>query len=541
MGVSKLGSFERRTASRAPNLMRTSLPNTIAICFTVAVTTSITACGDDGGSNPSGTPDIPDRFRAFSSQFELERQALGIPGAAVAILEHGELAFAHGFGTKGIASREPVDAATLFRVGSMGKVLTSIGVLSAVDEGLLSLDAPIRDAIPDLSLQGPESERLSLRQLMSQQSGLRDYIAILGPSDDAGLAAFTSGPELAENVDFMNPPGLFWNYSNPNFYLAGRALEAQAQTTYRDAIDERVLSPLRMDRSFFLAEDVIADGDYSNGYGVNDVEGDGDLEDLAPDAYENSWARPAGFAFSNVLDWTHLMLFLMSGDSTVISDAAHAQLVAPQISTHSIYADVKEVALGLGDDYGFGIGVSDGFFMDRRGEPDTYYPVPYLGHGGDIPGFATTFAVFPSTGFGIVVLSNRDALRPVDSIRLALESFGGLPEPSTPPSGRDVDPSRFSRYAGTFADVDGTSTEIRVEAGVVSVSSASLDNLGFPYEPVLEPTSLDNFALWITLGEQRVPLEVTFFENDSGEYDWLRSRVTVARRVAPEPTPAVAP
>jgi CubicO group peptidase (beta-lactamase class C family) len=415
--------------------MRTSRSNTIAICVTVAVTTSITACGDDGGSDPSEASDIPDRFRAFSSQFELERQALGIPGAAVAILEHGELTFAHGFGTKGIASSEPVDAATLFRVGSMGKVVTSIGVLSAVDEGLLKLDVPIRDAIPDLSLQGPESERLSLRQLLSQQSGLRDYIAIPGPSDDAGLAAFTSGPELAENVDFMNPPGLFWNYSNPNFYLAGRALEAQAQTTYRDAIDERVFAPLQMDRSFFLAEDVIADGDYTNGYGVNDVEGDGEMEDLAPDAYENTWARPAGFAFSNVLDWTHLMQFLMAGDSSVISDAAHEELVAPQISTHSIYADVKEIALGLGDSYGFGVGVSDGFFMDRRGEPDTYYAVPYIGHGGDIPGFATTFAVFPSTGFGIVVLSNRDALRPVDSIRFALESFGGLPAPSAPPPG----------------------------------------------------------------------------------------------------------
>ena len=111
----------------------------------------------------------------------------------------------------------------------------------------------------------------------------------------------------------------------------------------------------------------------------------------------------------------------------MLSDAAHTELTSPQVSTHTIYADLKSTALGLGDDYGFGLGVSQGFFMDHRAEPATYYNVPVLGHGGDIPGFAATFAVLPSTGFGIVVLSNRDALRPIESIRMALENFRGPP------------------------------------------------------------------------------------------------------------------
>jgi CubicO group peptidase (beta-lactamase class C family) len=513
-------------------MRQSPLWTSLAICTSIVAIFPALGCGDELDSNE---PAIAERFRPFAQALEAERQALGIPGLAVAIVEHGELAFAHGFGTKGIESEEPVGERTIFRTGSMGKVVTALGVMSAVDEGLLDLDAPIRAAIPDLSLQGAESEQLTLRLLMSQQTGLRDYVALSGPTEDTGLAEFTSGPELVENVDFINPPGLFWNYSNPNFTIAGRALEASTATPYRTAIRDRVFAPLGMDRSFFLGSEVIADGDYSNGYGASEIEGGGPLEDIAPDAYDNSWSRPAGFGFSNVLDWASLMQLLLHGDPDVVSPASHEELVAPQISTQSIYADVKATALGLGDDYGFGIGVADGFFMDHRAEPQTYYAVPYLGHGGDINGFASTFVVFPSTGFGIVVLSNRDTARPVDALRLAIESFGGLPPSSAPPAGREVDASRFARYVGSYADTRGTRIDVSLEAGSLHVSSPQLDTLGFPYEPVLEPTSLDNFALWVTVGEERFPLEITFIRDDAGNYVWFRSRLAVAKRL---PLPA---
>ncbi len=391
--------------------IRRTLRGSAVICGSIVALLTGAGCSDE--PQPS-TAEIPARFHQFAAALEAERQELGIPGLAVGILEHGELVFAHGFGRKGIASDGPVDEQTIFRTGSMGKVITALGVMSAVDDKLLDLDAPIRSAIPDLSLKGASLDALTLRRLLSHQSGLRDYSALSGPSDDAGLAAFTSGTELAENVDFINPPGLFWNYSNANFTLAGRALEAATATPYRQAIHSRVFAPLGMNQSFFLASEAIADGDVSNGYGAPNIEGAGPMEDIAPDAYENTWARPAGFAFSNVLDWTRLMQFLMVGDRSVVSDALHDELVSAQISTRTIYADVKATGLGLGDDYAFGVGVSNGFFMDRSGEPATYYAVPYIGHGGDIPGFATTFVVLPSTGFGMVVFSNRDTLRPVE-------------------------------------------------------------------------------------------------------------------------------
>jgi CubicO group peptidase (beta-lactamase class C family) len=518
-------------ASREPMKV---FPPTVIDHARFLVPAVLLACADDPAAEHH---DVPRRFREFARQFEREREALGIPGAAVAILEDGELAFARGFGTKGIESTESVAASTIFRIGSMGKLMTAIGVMSAVDDGRLDLDAPIRTAIPDLSLMTAESEELTLRRLLSQESGLRDYVELEGSGADEALAEFSSGSELAENVDFMNPPGLFWNYSNPNFFIAGRALEAQTGVPYREAIAERVFAPLRMERSFLLPGDVIADGDYTHGYGVNSITGEGSFEDLAPDAYDNGWARPAGFHFSNVLDWAKVMQFLIEGNREVLSDEAHAEVVTAQVSTGTIYADVKTLAFGLGDDYGLGLAMGQGFFMDYRGEPETYYAVPFLSHGGDVPGFATTFAVLPSTGFAIVVLSNRDAERPDESIRLALESFGGLPEPSTPPPGRGVDPSLFPSYAGTFVSRDGATITLGVEDGQLVIDTNALDELGLTFERVLEPVSLDNFELWITEGGERFPLEITLFPDETGQYVWFRSRIAVAKRASPASAP----
>jgi hypothetical protein len=82
-------------------------------------------------------------------------------------------------------------------------------------------------------------------------------------------------------------------------------------------------------------------------------------------------------------------------------------------------------------------------------------------------------------------------------------------------------------------DAGALSLAVSVESGKVSVSGPLLDELGISYEPVLEPTSLDNFDLWLTLQGTRFPLEVTFIPDANGDYTWFRSRLAVARKTAP--------
>lgn len=129
----------------------------------------------------------------------------------MAIIEHGRVTFAHGFGTKGVNSSEPVRASTLFRVGSMTKALTATALLSLVDERQVSLDAKLVDVAPDVAIDGPELAQVTLRHLLSHQTGLADIGAVDGPRDDAALSSYLASDEFRAVEYFMNPPGLFFN------------------------------------------------------------------------------------------------------------------------------------------------------------------------------------------------------------------------------------------------------------------------------------------------------------------------------------------
>ena len=113
----------------------------------------------------------------------------------------------------------------------------------------------------------------------------------------------------------MDPPGTFYNYANPNFDLAGLALERAGGVSYRQAVADRVLSPLGMTRTFFLPSEVIADGDFSDGASTTAT---GDPWDVKPDSYDNAWLRPAGYAFSSVLDYAKFIQFLYAGNASVL-------------------------------------------------------------------------------------------------------------------------------------------------------------------------------------------------------------------------------
>src|SRR5579859_5271620 len=124
-------------------------------------------------------------------------------------LEHGQVTFAHGFGTKGPKSSDPVRATTLFRIGSMTKALTATAFLSLVAEGKLDPSAPVTSAIPDFALDKTYLPSLTFHDVLSHQSGLKDYLVISGDASDGALAAMLTGASYATTDYFMDTPATF--------------------------------------------------------------------------------------------------------------------------------------------------------------------------------------------------------------------------------------------------------------------------------------------------------------------------------------------
>jgi CubicO group peptidase (beta-lactamase class C family) len=386
------------------------------------------------GASASAVHSVPKRYRALVRTLETEREALGIPGAALAIIERGELRFARGFGVKGPTSTEPVDAETLFRVGSLTKPLTAAALLSAAESHALDLDTPVLTWLSDVPLGQPELGALTLHHLLSQQSGLFDFAQDDGPKGDSGLAQFLTSAAFGDNTYFMVEPGSFYNYSNPNFYLAALALQRVDGRFYREVMSRRLFEPLGMQRTRFDPSEVLADGNYTSGA----VADGGGLKSVAPDAYDNAGAWGAGFAFSSVVEYARFLELLLHGDGRVLSDQARKRMQTVQVST---------ATLGEQRGYGYGLSVSSLVSVGER-----YYKTKLVEHDGEIAGYSAQFMLLPEQEFGFVLFSNRSDVPRLPNTVTALLELAELFEQVPAPVELMPDPERFDAYAGNYED-----------------------------------------------------------------------------------------
>lgn len=320
----------------------------------------------------------------------------------------------------------------------------------------------------------------------------------------------------------MNPPSRFWNYSNPNFYIAGLAVERAAGVPYRQAVAQRVLTPLAMTRTFFLPADVKADGDFTNGSSTNQ---DGTPWDVAPDSYDNAWARPAGYAFSSVLDYARFVQFLYAGDAKVLPDAQRQEMEKAQVSV---------LSAGPHESYGYAIFHDDGFRIGT-----SWYAETLLSHGGDIPGYASDFYLVPSTGFGIVTFANADGAHFQTSLAMALQSFAGLTTPTSIPTDLTPDPTTFPKLAGTYYEshqVVGHAVVAVDASNNVTIDLPDIDPITppIPYDKTLTPIGPNDFVFKV----QGTPVEVTFVPDATGAFTWLRTRYFACLRNGASPCPA---
>jgi CubicO group peptidase (beta-lactamase class C family) len=193
-----------------------------------------------------------------------------ITGALVLVSEKGE-----SWSTRrGLADREakkPVEDDTIFRFYSMTKPITCAAVMTLYDDGLINLDAPIRQYLPEFSDMKvrtpaglvPAERDITVRHLLTHTSGL-SYEVMPGPvvQDyiDADVFAIRNrtSETLEEHVKRLAKlplamqPGSAWNYGE-SMGVLGRLVEVVSKKSYRDYLRERVLEPLDMDDTDFYA------------------------------------------------------------------------------------------------------------------------------------------------------------------------------------------------------------------------------------------------------------------------------------------------
>jgi CubicO group peptidase (beta-lactamase class C family) len=346
-----------------------------------------------------------------------EMAAVDTPGASVAVIVDGQLVYEQGYGVKQRGGTDPVDSDTQFRVGSVTKMFTAAAVMQQVDAGTVFLDDRLTRHVPEIDFIGHwPDDTITVEQLLTHATGIPDLT--FNPAGLTGPNALSDWIDTLDWVGLHAPPGIFYNYSNPNFNLAGLVVERSTGTEYRTYMDANVFGPAGLSDTTFDPSVVAARGNATNGH-MSDGQG-GEIV-FAPDEYDNGAYAPAGYAYSTAADLVRWALLLADGGGEVLSPTSAAAMQSIQQS--------MDVAPGIG--YGYGIFV----------EP--FYDLTVRQHGGNIWGWGAFLLWHPERRFAVAVLANTFQSLPNAAYCVAAEVL----EPDlsvvidTPPP----DPARWQR------------------------------------------------------------------------------------------------
>ncbi|MEQ8839593.1 MAG: serine hydrolase domain-containing protein [Acidimicrobiales bacterium] len=221
------------------------------------------------GVDPKRLPRIADLTHRYVDEGKM-------PCALVAVIRHGEEVYRDAYGLADVERGTPVADDTVFRLFSMTKPITSIGLLQLVERGLVRLEDPVASYLPEFAntevyvsgdLDGyetrPPDRPMEIVDLLRHTSGLSYAFLDAHPVDAiysaAGIGTFAREERSLADVTralaklpLAYSPGDHWGYSMATD-VCGRVIEVVADTTLGEYLAEQVTGPLGMDETAFWA------------------------------------------------------------------------------------------------------------------------------------------------------------------------------------------------------------------------------------------------------------------------------------------------
>jgi CubicO group peptidase (beta-lactamase class C family) len=308
---------------------------------------------------PTATPDLEARLdRLFAIDFN----------GSVLVAKDGEILYAKGIGMADNAKKLANTPETRFRIGSITKQFTGMGILILESRGLVERSDSICDYIDDC----PKAwKSVTIEHLLAHTSGIASFT---DQPDFDPMTASTPAETVADVADIPLAwePGRFFGYSNTGYVLLGMVIERASGMSYEQFLGDEIFDPLGM------ADSGYEDGD-TPGLAV------GYRYAYAPAAaIDMSIPYAAGGLYSTVLDlqrWADAL-----DTDALVPAAVREQFATPLVETTD--------RVGFGYGYGVHIGEEDGHRI--------------VAHDGGIDGFYTYFAHYPDDDLTIVLLTNRE-------------------------------------------------------------------------------------------------------------------------------------
>jgi len=391
----------------------------IPLSAAAAVIVLALGCSTGTGPPPDGRENAAEgrteAFRRIGNLARTEMERWRVPGLAIGIVMKGELVYAQGFGYRDPNLELEVTTATNFSLASMTKSFTAMVIGLMVEDGVLGWDTPVREFTPEFTLPDPNlSSKVTFRDLLSHRTGLADKNELWTSGK------YTSG-EILEHIDEMETVGQLrrhFEYNNV-LYIASAELVGKLTGTPWDVVAaQRLLRPMGMSDTGFSVQQLLQSDEYSFSFSE---ENDAYVANEFPKPEHNAWyfTRGSGSMYSNIEDMARWMVFQLNEgkyegnqlvSSSIVRTTHEPQVTLDNPPFYIDYPCISRQAYGMG------------WYLDE------YRSHRRLHHGGASMGYSNYITLFPEDRIGIVILSNRQVMMPVELMYYASDILLELPQ-----------------------------------------------------------------------------------------------------------------
>jgi len=350
----------------------------LALCLLL---TSSGSAGEPATTQEAATGEVAAAIAITLSEWlpgELKER--NVPGAAAAVVDDSRIVWEGVFGHTDGPGSSPITPDTIFCIRSISKSVTALGVLVAVQEGLVNLDTSISEYLPDFTVHSRFEEHpehlITLRHMLSHWAGFTHDPPVGLDMDQPDY--FQRYIESFSDTWLRFPVGYRHHYANRGVDLAGYIVQVRSGKPFAEYLQERVLGPIGMDHSTFSLERVEQIQDRAVGHDTHGEAVPVPLPEI-----------PAAGLYASIRDMSKYVQFHLNGGGVNGRSLLRADLIEQY---HSIQFARRDQRTG----YTFGLW--------SEVVSNTYS----LYHEGGGRGFGSHMIVYPELGVGVVILTNRE-------------------------------------------------------------------------------------------------------------------------------------
>jgi CubicO group peptidase (beta-lactamase class C family) len=346
--------------------------------------------------------DVIKKLEGFDAYMEQILKDWNTPGIGVGIVVNDKLVFAKGYGYRDYEKKLPFTPTTLCQIASNSKLFTAVAAGMLVEQGKLTWDNPVRDAVPTIQFYNDQlNNNVTLRDMLSHRTGVTRHDLIWFKSP------FTR-KQLFEKLKYLEPQQPMretFLYNNLMFSAVGYIVELKSGKTWEQYVRENIFQPLDMPTSTYTISDMLKHPDH----GVPYREKRDSFELYMIPYYEDTeGVAPAGAIISNIDELSHWLIALMNdgkyNGKQVLRPNVLKATMQPAIGLPNALGEALGYWELLNPDYGMGRQTAS-----YRGRLLTF-------HGGDLPGFHSQVSFLPNDKIGVIVFVIGDHAAPLYNV-----------------------------------------------------------------------------------------------------------------------------